>query len=67
MSNEVMVEQPELTGVENLSVHSRVIRYGLPCANCKIYYSADLTACPICHCEERVSPTLPWIRSVVRL
>jgi hypothetical protein len=30
--------------------------YGLPCAKCKKYYSADLTACPICHSTERVSP-----------
>ncbi len=66
MSNEVMVEQPEFTGTVNPFVRTRVIRYGLPCANCKIYYSADLTACPICHCEERVSPTLPRPHSVVR-
>ncbi len=31
--------------------------YGLPCANCKTYYAADLTACPICKSTERVSPT----------
>ena len=30
--------------------------YGLPCAKCKKYYSADLTACPICNSTERVSP-----------
>jgi hypothetical protein len=30
--------------------------YGLPCANCKTYYAADLTACPICKNTERVSP-----------
>lgn len=28
--------------------------YGLPCANCRAYYAADLTACPICGCSERV-------------
>ncbi len=31
--------------------------YGLPCANCKTYYAADLTTCPICQSPERVSPT----------
>src|SRR5690242_21664044 len=31
--------------------------YGLPCAECKTYYAADLPACPICKSPERVSPT----------
>jgi len=31
--------------------------YGLPCAKCKTYYAADLSACPVCKSEERVSPT----------
>ncbi len=29
--------------------------YGLPCAQCKTYYAADLAACPICKSPERVS------------
>jgi len=33
------------------------LRYGLPCANCKVYYSAELNVCPICSCAERVSPS----------
>lgn len=32
------------------------ILYGLPCARCGSYYAAELEACPICHCSERVSP-----------
>jgi hypothetical protein len=32
--------------------------YGLPCAKCKTYYAADLTACPVCKNTERVSPTV---------
>lgn len=32
--------------------------YGLPCAKCKTYYAADLTACPVCKNEERVSPVI---------
>jgi hypothetical protein len=32
--------------------------YGMPCAKCKTYYAADLTACPVCQSLERVSPTL---------
>jgi RNA polymerase subunit RPABC4/transcription elongation factor Spt4 len=31
--------------------------YGLPCAKCKTYYAAGLTACPVCKDTERVSPT----------
>jgi hypothetical protein len=32
--------------------------YGLPCAKCRTYYAAALTACPVCKSPERVSPTL---------
>lgn len=32
------------------------LRYGLPCVNCRIYYEAILSECPICGCTERVSP-----------
>jgi hypothetical protein len=27
---------------------------GLPCADCKAYFAADLAVCPICGCNERV-------------
>ena len=33
--------------------------YGLPCANCKTYYGADLAVCPICGNPQRVSPVGP--------
>lgn len=29
--------------------------YGLPCANCGTYYTADLNACPVCQSTERVA------------
>ena len=32
--------------------------YGLPCAKCHLYYSADLDSCPTCHAKERVSPVV---------
>src|ERR1700758_4352357 len=32
--------------------------YGLPCAKCKTYYLANLSACPICKSTERVSPVV---------
>jgi hypothetical protein len=28
--------------------------YGLPCANCRKYYAADLAACPTCHSTQRI-------------
>lgn len=30
--------------------------YGMPCAKCRLYYPADLDACPGCNSTERVSP-----------
>ncbi len=29
---------------------------GLPCAGCRVYYEATLSSCPVCGCQERVSP-----------
>ena len=48
-------EEPEsvLRGWQGLS---KPVLLGLPCARCKAYYEADLKACPICGCPERVSP-----------
>jgi hypothetical protein len=39
--------------------------YGMPCANCKTYYAADLKACPVCKGGERISPTAVAVRSTV--
>ena len=41
---------------ENSATH---VGYGLPCAKCRLYYPADLDACPGCHYRERVSPVVP--------
>jgi len=30
--------------------------YGLPCAKCRQYYPASLSACPVCKTAQRVSP-----------
>jgi hypothetical protein len=35
----------------------KVAGYGLPCAKCRTYYSADLKNCPICKSPERVAVT----------
>jgi len=39
--------------VKQIGPQKKVL-YGLPCAQCKIYYAAALTSCPVCHCRERV-------------
>lgn len=43
---------PELTGPKPSG-------YGLPCANCRTYYPADLASCPVCKSPQRVSPVAP--------
>ena len=32
--------------------------YGLPCANCRLYYPANADTCPACNSRERVSPNV---------
>jgi len=39
--------------------------YGMPCANCKTYYAADLKACPVCKAGERLSPSAVPARSTI--
>jgi hypothetical protein len=39
--------------------------YGMPCANCKTYYAADLKACPVCKGGERVSAAAAPVRSTI--
>ncbi len=48
-------EEPESMLREWQGVAKPVL-LGLPCARCKAYYEAELKACPICRCLERVSP-----------
>jgi hypothetical protein len=52
--------QRATTSVESLpsALGPRRIGYGLPCVKCKTYYAADLTMCPVCKTEERVSPVI---------
>lgn len=48
------------TAMEDLpaGLGPRRIGYGLPCVKCKTYYAADLSMCPVCQSEERVSPVV---------
>src|SRR3954447_12301369 len=47
---------PERRNESGAAIVARSAGYGLPCANCKTYYKADLAACPVCKASERVSP-----------
>ena len=38
------------------------VGYGLPCANCRTYYAADLSACPVCKSAQRVSAAAVPVR-----
>jgi len=71
MSTEIAVKQSKFAAALRApsahSVTSPPIRYGLPCASCRLYYSAELNACPICQCTERVSPVARHTHWVVRL
>jgi len=32
--------------------------YGMPCANCRLYYPANADSCPACNSRERISPNV---------
>jgi len=49
----------------SLQLGPRRSGYGLPCAKCKTYYGADLSACPVCKSGERVSPTIASVDASV--
>jgi hypothetical protein len=52
--------QRATTTMESLpaALGPRRVGYGLPCVKCKTYYAADLSMCPVCQSEERVSPVV---------
>jgi len=51
------VERPARRPAMPVQPALRRVGYGLPCANCRTYYTADLTACPVCKSTERVGVT----------
>ena len=54
---------------ENSGLGDKHPGYGLPCANCKTYYTADLKTCPVCKSSQRVAPVgqLPKIAPAEQL
>jgi hypothetical protein len=51
-SRRVVAQAP----AEKIASNPKPAGYGLPCAKCKTYYLAHLSACPVCKSSERVSP-----------
>lgn len=45
-------QNPTLSNPATAAKHAG---YGLPCAQCKTYYAADLPSCPVCKSPQRVS------------
>ncbi len=57
--NEILSDAPNVrVGVRSRADAAKPIGYGLPCANCGLYYPANLDICPTCNSKERVSPNL---------
>ena len=51
------VVNPAVSSGSHDAIASRAVGYGMPCAQCRAYYPSDMTACPICKSQERLSPT----------
>jgi len=56
ISNEAPATEKRETQGFRARVEPKRVRYGLPCADCRAYYPADLKACPVCNSVERVPP-----------
>jgi rRNA maturation endonuclease Nob1 len=58
-----MTSTAEDAGHSRKPANTDKVRYGLPCANCRIYYQAEIDVCPVCGCGDRVSPVAVLVRS----
>lgn len=63
MAKETGVRRMETSAAPGVGIDAirKPAGYGMPCAKCRLYYSADLDACPTCHSTERVPPIAPTI------
>lgn len=61
-----VVERPALSS-QTGPLQAKQYGYGLPCAKCKTYYAANLSACPVCKGTERVSPNTATIPAAEKL
>ncbi len=58
-NKDTAVRRAESASSSPASAPRRSSGYGLPCSKCRLYYPADLDACPTCQHNERVSPAVP--------
>lgn len=58
-------ETPEAL-LREMSSCANPVLLGLPCSRCGAYYEAEVAACPLCGCPERVSPTALQRETVVK-
>ena len=65
--NPAALSSPERPVAYGTAPEKKLVGYGLPCSHCHAYYPADMQACPICKCPERVSPTEPVLHCMVSL
>jgi hypothetical protein len=59
MESKPLISVLKTSKVEDPPRNSTGRGFGLPCANCKSYYPADLPECPVCKCSERIRPDAP--------
>lgn len=57
-------KQPSGASRSLASLKTKTVMYGLPCAACRVYYSSELAACPVCNCAEQVLPDAGLRRAV---
>ncbi len=57
LAREAGVRQSDVSSSKNSQ--RKPTGYGLPCAQCHLYYPADLDVCPTCQHKGRVSPIAP--------
>lgn len=60
-NKDTAVRRAESASNSPASAPRRSSGYGLPCSKCRLYYPADLDACPTCQHNERVSPAVPQL------
>ncbi|MGA9039489.1 MAG: hypothetical protein WB421_03045 [Terriglobales bacterium] len=74
----VLPQQPEIKRPESVTqavvasalqnaqfeLTPKAVGYGLPCAKCKTYFAANLSACPVCKNSERVSATAVLVPAI---
>jgi len=62
MNVEITMPTSEVIAETLTGLSRRKDLYGLPCKNCRAYYESYLAVCPICQCNQRISPRVTFAR-----